>query len=313
MRIPHCDEEMPPLSPVRSEHSVRCIRADEVLKQSQATVGDPVDVVSAESGSAVLTLDNVVGFYGSTEVLHSISVRLEPHECLAIVGESGSGKTTTARSIAGLHSGWTGSIRLGDVELQKAARARSTDTRRQIQYIFQNPYGSLNPRKTIGETVGQPLSVFKIARGKEADRMVGEMLEQVSLSASYARRYPDQLSGGERQRVAIARALISKPSILICDEVTSALDVSVQAAIVELLGSLQRDLGLSMVFVTHNLPLVRSIAQKVAVLADGRIVEYGATADLLADPQQPYTRELIENTPSLETATHEVVPHDQTT
>ena len=131
------------------------------------------------------------------------------------------------------------------------------------------------------------------------------MLEQVSLSASYARRYPDQLSGGERQRVAIARALISKPSILICDEVTSALDVSVQAAIVELLGRLQRELGLSMVFVTHNLPLVRSIAQKVAVLADGNIVEYGDTAQLLGDPQQPYTRQLISNTPSLETATGE--------
>ena len=118
------------------------------------------------------------------------------------------------------------------------------------------------------------------------------MLEQVSLSASYARRYPDQLSGGERQRVAIARALISEPSVLICDEVTSALDVSVQAAIVELLGRLQRELGLSMVFVTHNLPLVRSIAQKVAVLADGNIVEYGETAQLLSDPQQPYTRQL---------------------
>jgi peptide/nickel transport system ATP-binding protein len=131
------------------------------------------------------------------------------------------------------------------------------------------------------------------------------MLEQVSLSASYARRYPDQCSGGERQRVAIARALISKPSVLICDEITSALDVSVQAAIVELLGQLQRDLGLSMVFVTHNLPLVRSIAQKVAVLADGNIVEYGETAGILADPQQEYTKHLISDTPSLETATSE--------
>jgi peptide/nickel transport system ATP-binding protein len=297
--------------PVRPEHSVRCIRADEVLKQAQSKVGDPVDVLKPEHGNAVLTLDNVVGYYGPIEVLHSINLTLEPHECLAVVGESGSGKTTTARSIAGLHHNWTGSIRLGDTELQKAARSRSTDVRRQIQYIFQNPYGSLNPRRTIGETVGQPLSVFSIAKGRDADRMVGEMLEQVSLSASYARRYPDQLSGGERQRVAIARALISKPSVLICDEVTSALDVSVQAAIVELLGSLQRDLGLSMVFVTHNLPLVRSIAQKVAVLMNGSIVEYGETAALLADPQETYTRELIENTPSLETATHEIVPHEQ--
>jgi peptide/nickel transport system ATP-binding protein len=160
--------------------------------------------------------------------------------------------------------------------------------------------------------------VFNIASGKKADAMVGEMLEQVSLSASYARRYPDQCSGGERQRVAIARALISKPSVLICDEITSALDVSVQAAIVELLGELQRELGLSMVFVTHNLPLVRSIAQKVAVLADGSIVEYGETAGILADPQQEYTRHLISDTPSLETAVseaqeivHEANPHTE--
>jgi peptide/nickel transport system ATP-binding protein len=164
----------------------------------------------------------------------------------------------------------------------------------------------MNPRKTIGESVGQPLSVFKVASGKKADAMVGEMLEQVSLSAAYARRYPDQCSGGERQRVAIARALIAKPSILICDEITSALDVSVQAAIVELLGELQRELGLSMVFVTHNLPLIRSIAQKVAVLADGSIVEYGETAKILANPQQEYTRHLISDTPSLEVATGEV-------
>jgi peptide/nickel transport system ATP-binding protein len=311
MHIEQCDEEIPPLAVVGPEHSARCIRAGEVLKQAQTRVGDPVEMPKSDSGSAVLTLDNVVGFYGRTEVLHSINLELEPRECLAVVGESGSGKTTTARSIAGLHHNWTGSIRLGDVDLEKAARSRSTEVRRQIQYIFQNPYGSLNPRKTIGETVGQPLAVFRIAKGREADKMVGEMLEQVSLSASYARRYPDQLSGGERQRVAIARALISKPSVLICDEVTSALDVSVQAAIVELLGSLQRDLGLSMVFVTHNLPLVRSIAQKVAVLMNGSIVEYGDTAELLANPKEPYTRELIENTPSLETATGEVAAHEQ--
>jgi peptide/nickel transport system ATP-binding protein len=161
----------------------------------------------------------------------------------------------------------------------------------------------LNPRRTIGETVAQPLQIFGIARGKEADRLVGEMLEQVSLPPGYASRYPDQLSGGERQRAAIARALVSKPSVLICDEVTSALDVSVQAAIVELLGSLQRELGLSMLFVTHNLPLVRSIAQRVAVMSEGRIIELGEVGTILADPQQPYTRQLLANTPSLETAT----------
>lgn len=131
--------------------------------------------------------------------------------------------------------------------------------------------------------------------------MVSEMLERVSLPPRYASRYPDQLSGGERQRVAIGRALISSPSVLICDEVTSALDVSVQAAIVDLLRGLQRDLGVSMIFVTHNLPLVRSIAQRVAVLAGGRVVEQGNVADLLDNPQDAYTRRLIADTPSLRT------------
>jgi peptide/nickel transport system ATP-binding protein len=177
--------------------------------------------------------------------------------------------------------------------------------RRAIQYVFQNPYGSLNPRRTVGQIVRQPLDLFDGTSRQRADESVAAMLERVSLTAAYAERYPDQLSGGERQRVAIARALISEPAVLICDEVTSALDVSVQAAIVELLGELQRELGLSMVFVTHNLPLVRSIAQKVAVLADGSIVEYGETAGILANPQQEYTRHLISDTPSLEVAVSE--------
>jgi peptide/nickel transport system ATP-binding protein len=306
LRIDECEAGVPDMLPLGPDHTARCIRAHEVVEYKQDEYGDPVALPEPEHDKPVLTIDNVVGYYGTIEVLHSINLTLDQGEILAVVGESGSGKTTTARAIAGLHQSWTGSIRLGETELAKSARARSTDIRRQIQYIFQNPYGSLNPRKTIGESVGQPLGVFDIASGKKAETMVGEMLEQVSLSASYARRYPDQCSGGERQRVAIARALISKPSILICDEITSALDVSVQAAIVELLGELQRELGLSMVFVTHNLPLVRSIAQKVAVLADGHIVEYGETAGILANPQQEYTRHLISDTPSLEVATSEV-------
>ena len=306
LRVDECEVAMPEPVEVRPGHTARCIKAHEVVTYTQADYGDPVAMPEPETDKPVLSIENVVGYYGTIEVLHSINMTLEQGEILAVVGESGSGKTTTARAIAGLHHDWTGSIKLGDTELAKAARSRPTDVRRQIQYIFQNPYGSLNPRKTIGESVGQPLGVFNIASGKQAETMVGEMLEQVSLSASYARRYPDQCSGGERQRVAIARALIAKPSILICDEITSALDVSVQAAIVELLGSLQRELGLSMVFVTHNLPLVRSIAQKVAVLADGSIVEYGETAAMLANPQQEYTKHLISDTPSLETATAEV-------
>ena len=147
--------------------SRRCIKAPEVVTYQQAEYGDPVELPPSGARRRPSALENVVGFYGDTEVLHSINMTLEQGEVLAIVGESGSGKTTTARSIAGLHHDWTGSIKLGDVELAKSARARSTDIRRQIQYIFQNPYGSLNPRKTIGETVGQPLSVFGIASGRD--------------------------------------------------------------------------------------------------------------------------------------------------
>ena len=305
LRIAQCEAELPALRPVGTEHLVRCIRAEEVLTQEQRRVGDTIEM-PALAEAAALRLENVVASYGRQEVVHSISLNLAAHECLALVGESGSGKTTIARAIAGLHHSWTGTIALGDLTLHTSARRRSSDTRRQIQYIFQNPYGSLNPRRTIGEIIEQPLRVFGTARGKDASRRVGEMLERVSLTAGYASQYPDQLSGGERQRVAIARALICDPSVLICDEVTSALDVSVQAAIVELLGNLQRDLGLSMLFITHNLPLVRSIAQRVAVLHQGVIAEIGDASQVLGTPGQPYTRQLISDTPSLETAIAEV-------
>jgi peptide/nickel transport system ATP-binding protein len=306
LRIDQCEQAMPPLLPVGPGHAVRCIRAELVLSEAQSRVGDPIDMPAAdEAEQPALRLENVAASYGRTEVLHSVSLSLASHECLALVGESGSGKTTIARAVAGLHRNWTGTIAAGGAELQHAARQRSKETRRRIAYIFQNPYGSLNPRQTIDQIVGQPLRVFGIATGREADRLIAEMLERVSLTAAYARRYPDQLSGGERQRVAIARALVCDPSVLICDEVTSALDVSVQAAIVELLGGLQRDLGLSMLFITHNLPLVRSIAQRVAVLSEGNIVELGDTGQVLTDPQQPYTRQLLADTPSLETAASE--------
>jgi len=306
LRIDQCEAAMPPLLPVGPGHAVRCIRAELVLSEAQSRVGDPIDMPGAdEAEQPALSLTDVVASYGQNEILHSVSLSLAHHECLALVGESGSGKTTIARAIAGLHRNWTGTIALGGTKLPPAARQRSSEARRQIQYIFQNPYGSLNPRHTIGQIVGQPLRVFGTASGREADQRIADMLERVSLTASYARRYPDQLSGGERQRVAIARALVCDPTVLICDEVTSALDVSVQAAIVELLGNLQRDLGLSMLFITHNLPLVRSIAQRVAVLSQGNIAELGETAQVLTDPQAPYTRQLLADTPSLETATSE--------
>jgi peptide/nickel transport system ATP-binding protein len=298
-----CREEEPRLRELAPGLQVKCIRAEDVRASAVARSGRLEEHAEQDAGDAVLAVEHVFAGYGATTVVHDINLRLAPHECLALVGESGSGKTTLARSIAGLHRDRTGLISLRGQPLADAARGRTREARQAIQYVFQNPYGSLNPRKTIGQIVRQPLGVFGAATGADADRRVTEMLERVSLAASYLDRYPDQLSGGERQRVAIARALVVSPSVLVCDEVTSALDVSVQAAIVELLAELQRELGLAMLFVTHNLPLVRSIAQRVAVMSAGRIVELGTVEHVLQSPADGYTRRLLEDTPSLETAT----------
>ncbi|HVG88257.1 MAG TPA: ABC transporter ATP-binding protein [Gaiellales bacterium] len=299
--VPECEQKLPDLQPVSGGQLVRCIRAEEVQTQPRTlTQGTAEAVRDFSADDSVLVLKDVCASYGDRQVVHDINLSLAPRECLALVGESGSGKTTLARTIAGLHRDRTGDILLRGQPLGNVARSRPAEVRRTIQYVFQNPYGSLNPRRTIGQIVWQPLAQF----GDDGDgrRRIEETLERVSLSASYADRYPDQLSGGERQRVAIARALVCKPSVLVCDEVTSALDVSVQAAIVELLAELQRDLGLSMLFVTHNLPLVRSIAQRVAVMSEGRVVELAGVDSVLQSPSADYTRRLLSDTPSFETA-----------
>jgi peptide/nickel transport system ATP-binding protein len=298
-----CTVAMPELRVVGEAHSARCLFAEQVRALVDERSGLAGEVSRPAAADSVLALQGVNAGYLGLTVVHDINLGVAPRECLALVGESGSGKTTLARTIVGLHRERSGEILLKGTPLAQAARSRPRDVRRSIQYVFQNPYGSLNPRRTVGQIVRQPLELFGGRSGKEIDRRVDEMLERVSLTAAYARQYPDQLSGGERQRVAIARALVCDPEVLVCDEVTSALDVSVQAAIVELLGQLQRDLGLAMLFVTHNLPLVRSIAQRVAVMSGGRIVELGPVDQVLQDPTDEYTRRLLADTPSLETAT----------
>ena len=295
--IDACREAPPPFAEVVAGHRSRCLRAGEVHGHGMSLASDAAPG-AALTGDPLLAVEHLDISYGQKTAVHDITLDVKPQECLALVGESGSGKTTLARTIAGLHGERSGVLKLGGKDLAPLARQRTAEERRRIQYVFQNPYGSLNPRRTVGDSIARPLMVLGVEREESRLRAV-EMLERVSLPAVYADRFPDQLSGGERQRVAIARALASSPDLLVCDEVTSALDVLVQAAIVELLAGLQRDLGLAMLFVTHNLPLVRSIAHRVVVLRDGRLVEQGQVEEILTNPESEYTKRLLEDTPRL--------------
>ena len=258
---------------------------------------------------SLLEVRGLVGRYGAKEMLHGVALTVPRGGCVAVVGESGSGKTTLARCLVGLHADWSGAVAFEGKQVGPRARDRDLEVLRAVQYVFQSPYTSLNPRKTIGQLVEQPLAHFFKLSGRERSARVVAALESAALSAEFLSRYPDQLSGGERQRVAIARALVVEPRLLVCDEVTSALDVSVQAAIVELLSRLQAERDLSLLFITHNLALVRSIAQEVVVLHEGSIVERGPTDAVLSHPADDYTIRLLEDVPKL-TSLAEAAPVD---
>jgi peptide/nickel transport system ATP-binding protein len=290
-----CLSQFPQSVSISQSHFARCIN---IRKSETSAKPESIKLVKKASSNTVLELRNISAGYGGQSVVEEISLILGRGQCLALVGESGSGKTTVARCIGGLHTEWSGEIFLNNEKLNRGSRQRRIEQRLGIQYIFQNPYGSLNPRRTVGDSIIRPL-VISGSTGSTVKKELNEVLEKVSLPSAYSDKFPDQLSGGERQRVAIARALISRPDVLVCDEITSALDVLVQAAVVDLLATLQRDLGLAILFITHNLPLVRSIADEVAVMSDGRIVEFGDTATVIGNPVQEYTQRLISATPSI--------------
>lgn len=209
---------------------------------------------------------------------------IAPAETFALVGESGSGKSTLARCVVGLLTPTAGSIAFAG---------------RRMQMVFQNPYASLNPRWTIFNVVAEPLRAYRLADGAAMERRIHELLERVGLTTNDARKYPHQFSGGQRQRISIARALAGEPDLLVCDEPTSSLDVSVQAQILNLLKDVQRDLKLTMLFISHNLPVVYQMADHVAVMHLGKIVETGATERLFTRPQHDYTQMLLAAMPKL--------------
>jgi peptide/nickel transport system ATP-binding protein len=278
---------------------VRCLRVAQVRESSARAVAtlSPTAVAAAEA--PVLSLRDVSAGYGRKPALTGVDLDVPAESCVAVVGESGSGKTTLARCIVGLHRNWTGEISFEGAPLPAGAGGRPRQLLRRVQYVFQNPYTSLNPRKTVGQIVAQPLEQYLRLGYRERSQRAARALADVSLGGDFLSRYPDQLSGGERQRVAIARALVAEPDLLVCDEVTSALDVSVQAVIVELLRSLQAERRIAMIFITHNLALVRSIAQSVVVLLDGAVVESGPVERVLDRPADPYTARLMEDVPKL--------------
>jgi peptide/nickel transport system ATP-binding protein len=301
--LDQCATVQPDLVKRAASHSVACWNVRSFSGPSQPpVVGAAMNRrPSLDTSAAVLTVHELTARYGSSRALSEVSVSLDENRCLAIVGESGSGKSTLARCLIGLHNDFDGRLRLSGEDLAATASERSVDQRRRMQYIFQNPYSSLNPRATVEQIVAQPIVVFEGGSARSHRRRVADVLELVALDERCLGRLPGQLSGGERQRVAIARALVAEPDVLICDEITSALDVSVQASIVNLLDDLRRRRSLSIVFITHNLPVVRTLADDIVVLRGGVVVERGTVTDLFERPTTPYTRQLVEDTPAMPT------------
>jgi len=254
---------------------------------------------AAHEGTPVLVAKDISVSYGSLDVLRSVDLTVDTGECLMLLGESGSGKTTLSQCLSGLTAHYTGSVELDGVPLAPSTRQRSAVQLRDVQYVFQSPFSSLNPRRTIAQSVEVPLTRLTTMDKARRRERVAEMLDRVRLSRALARRLPEQLSGGERQRAAIARALVTTPRVLVCDEVTSALDVSVQATVLDVINDLRRELGMAIVFVTHNIALAREVADRIAVLLDGRIAECGPVDEVLTRPSHTYTRELLANTPKL--------------
>lgn len=266
------------------------VRKDETPKEPPKVEWD---------GKHILSVEDLEVSYGDNTVLHGVDLAIRPGESTLLLGESGSGKTTLARAIAGLVGDYDGSVKLRGEELPTTTRQRTTAHRQDLQYIFQSPFASLNPRRTIGQSLSVPLDMSGILPKNQRREVIEETLEAVQLDASFYHRRPGDLSGGERQRAAIARALVNAPSVMICDEITSALDVSVQASIIALLNYLRESRGLTMLFVTHNITLARHVATRLAVLNDGVIVDHGPVDEVLENPSHDYTKSLLANIPQL--------------
>jgi peptide/nickel transport system ATP-binding protein len=309
-----CFKEKQTMAQVGETHAVACWRWSEIptfktrLENSQARTEVALEPLKEETRPLV-TVQNLQVGYGSTGkgrfwvkkptiIVHDVNFEIQPGETLALVGESGSGKTTIARSLNGLVPYVRGVVRFSDnYDLSTPIDNRDEIVLRGIQLIFQNPDASLNPHQRVRKIIGRPVIKFFNRTGSELRQRIENLLDDVRLDKSYYQRYPDELSGGERQRIAIARALAAEPDLLLCDEVLSALDVSVQASVLELLVELQAKKGITYLFISHDLAVVRSIAHHVGVLYAGTLCEFGKVEEVFNPPYHPYTYTLLRAVP----------------
>jgi peptide/nickel transport system ATP-binding protein len=315
-----CDQIDPPLTTLGDGHSARCWIADEVPVEQRVEPGARVLQSSIaqinQHASPLLEISDLSmhfaqrrGFLrrhtGSIRAVNDLSLSVWPGETLGLVGESGCGKTTTGRCIIRTLNPTAGSIiyRREDgttIDVARLPKSALRAYRRQIRMIFQDPYSSLDPRMTVADIIGEPLKVNGVAKGRELDDRVADLVRRVGLRPEHMRRYPHAFSGGERQRIGIARALSLNPRVVICDEAVSALDVSVQAQILNLLRDLQDELHLTYIFIAHDLSVVRHICDRVAVMYAGRIVEQGPTREVFTAPRHPYTSALLSAAPVID-------------
>ena len=278
------------------------------MDETPVDMPEPVASAPSVSDGPVLSVDNLItrcdvetGFWGKVKrrvhAVEQVSFNLYPGETLGLVGESGCGKSTIGRSLIGLETPRSGSIVFNGQELTQVSGSQLQKLRRNIQYVFQDPYAALDPRLTVGFSIMEPLLIHKVCSRQEAERRVGELLERVDLDPSMAVRYPHEFSGGQRQRVCIARALAMNPEIIIADESVSALDVSVRAQIINLLLALQKEFRIAFLFISHDMAVIERVCHRVAVMYLGQIVELGSRRDVFENPLHPYTKRLMSAVP----------------